>query len=235
MARRGRAKVDDTARSCQICGSRSGLVAAGVVRPAISDEIRRVAPGWTDDGFICREDLNRFRRTYVQSLLERERGELGRLEEEVIDALARHELLSTDVDAEFRGELSLGERLSDHLAAIGGSWAFIVAFAATMAVWIVLNTLVLTREQFDPFPFILLNLVLSTLAAIQAPVIMMSQNRLEARDRARSQHDYRVNLKAELEIRQLHEKIDHLLSSQWERLIEVQEIQLELLSELSGR
>ena len=87
----------------------------------------------------------------------------------------------------------------------------------------------------DPYPFILLNLVLSCLAAIQAPIIMMSQNRQEAKDRLRSQHDYQINLKAELEIRHLHEKIDHLLSHQWDRLTQIQEIQLDLLSEMSKK
>ena len=100
-------------------------------------------------------------------------------------------------------------------------------------IWIALNTFLLLKRPFDPYPFILLNLVLSCLAAIQAPVIMMSQNRQESKDRLRSQHDYRVNLKAELEIRQLHDKIDHLLSHQWERLVEIQQIQIDLLSELT--
>jgi len=100
-------------------------------------------------------------------------------------------------------------------------------------IWIALNSVLLLRRPFDPYPFILLNLVLSCLAAIQAPVIMMSQNRQESKDRLRSQHDYRVNLKAELEIRQLHDKIDHLLSHQWERLVEIQQIQIDLLSELA--
>ena len=104
-----------------------------------------------------------------------------------------------------------------------------------MAAWIVLNVVVLTQRPFDPYPFILLNLVLSCLAALQAPVIMMSQKRQESRDRLRSEHDYQVNLKAELEIRQLHQKFDHLLSHQWERLLEIQEIQMDLLDEVRQR
>jgi uncharacterized membrane protein len=235
MARRKAGAGNGAARSCALCGSREGLVPAEVVRPSLADEIRRAHPDWNGEGFVCREDLNRFRRAYVQGLLERERGELGRIDREVVEALARHELLSADVDAEFTQELSLADRLSDRLASFGGSWTFILLFGGAMAGWIALNTALAAREQFDPYPFILLNLVLSTLAALQAPVIMMSQNRLEDRDRARSQHDYQVDLKAELEVRQLHEKLDHLLSSQWQQLLEVQEIQLELLSELSRR
>ncbi len=100
--------------------------------------------------------------------------------------------------------------------------------------WIAINSHVLLSKPFDAYPFILLNLILSCLAAIQAPVIMMSQNRQEARDRLRSQSDYQVNLKAELEIRQLHEKLDHLISRQWDRLMEIQAIQTEIMSEISG-
>ena len=108
-----------------------------------------------------------------------------------------------------------------------------MTFGGFTGLWILLNSIALLRRPFDPYPFILLNLLLSCLAAIQAPIIMMSQNRQEARDRLRSQHDYQVNLKAELEIRHLHEKIDHLLSSQWERLVQIQEVELDLLAEIS--
>ena len=115
----------------------------------------------------------------------------------------------------------MGEALADRIATFGGSWKFIIVFGSVLGTWIVINALVLRAKPFDPYPFILLNLILSCLAAIQAPVIMMSQNRQEAKDRLRSEHDYRINLKAELEIRHLHEKLDHLLSHQWERLAEI--------------
>jgi uncharacterized membrane protein len=140
--------------------------------------------------------------------------------------------LASNVDAEFEQEWTFGERLADKIATFGGSWTFLIVFGGFLSLWIAMNTLVLLWRPVDPYPFILLNLVLSCLAAIQAPIIMMSQNRQEAKDRVRAQHDYQVNLKAELEIRQLHEKIDHLLSHQWERLVEIQEVQLELLSEI---
>ncbi|HEX6013829.1 MAG TPA: DUF1003 domain-containing protein [Geminicoccaceae bacterium] len=128
--------------------------------------------------------------------------------------------------------MTFGERLADRVAASGGSWRFILLFAVAMAAWMGLNSWLLASRAFDPFPYILLNLVLSCLAAVQAPVIMMSQNRQETRDRLRARNDYLVNLKAELEIRLLHEKLDHLLRHQWERLIEIQEIQVELMNEL---
>ena len=125
--------------------------------------------------------------------------------------------------------------MSDRLASFGGSWTFIGLFFAILVLWMAFNIVVVAQAQFDPYPFILLNLVLSCLAAIQAPIIMMSQKRQEAKDRLRSENDYRVNLKAELEIRHLHEKIDHILTRQWERLAEMQQIQLEIMQELAAR
>ena len=148
-------------------------------------------------------------------------------------ASPRHETLAQDVEARVPEEASLGERLADQIADFGGSWTFILLFGGVILVWVLINTIVLLGRAFDPYPFILLNLFLSCLAALQAPVIMMSQNRQEARDRLRSENDYRVNLKAELEIRQLHEKLDHLLQHQWQRLMEIQQIQIELMNEIA--
>ena len=130
--------------------------------------------------------------------------------------------------------MTFGQRLSDKIASFGGSWKFIIIFFFILVFWISVNSLILAFKPFDPYPFILLNLILSCLAAIQAPIIMMSQNRQEAKDRLRASHDYQINLKAELEIRQLHQKLDHLLSRQWERLVEIQEVQIELLNEMQG-
>ncbi len=127
------------------------------------------------------------------------------------------------------------KKLADKIATFGGSWTFLICFAIFLGLWITINTVVLVTQPADPYPFILLNLILSCLAAIQAPVIMMSQNRQEAKDRLRSQNDYQINLKAELEIQHLHEKLDHLLMHQWERLAQIQEIQLDLLSEMSKK
>jgi uncharacterized membrane protein len=166
--------------------------------------------------------------------MEQEKGDLSSLERSVVESLAKHETLALDVEAQFQKKLSLGERMADQIADFGGSWIFISLFGGFILVWIVINTIVLLVRPFDPYPFILLNLMLSCLAAVQAPIIMMSQNRQESRDRLRSENDYRVNLKAELEIRQLHEKLDHLLQHQWERLVEIQQIQIELMNELTG-
>ncbi|MBU2648391.1 DUF1003 domain-containing protein [bacterium] len=223
-------------RKCSICGQKktgSMMMPVDLVRSAVIEKIKKANPDWKPEGYICTEDLNLFRSKHVQGLLETEKGELTVLDQEVLKSLREHEILTSNVDSEFSKDLTLGERLSDHLATFGGSWTFLIIFASVLVVWISLNTFLLMRKPFDPFPFILLNLVLSCIAAIQAPVIMMSQNRQEAKDRLRSQHDYRVNLKAELEIRHLNDKIDHLLSHQWERLVEIQQVQIDLLTELT--
>ena len=206
---------------CAVCGksvSPRDLVPGVAVRDVIAGEIAREHPDWSQEKLICRPDLNRFRSQYAHTLLESEKGELSSLEKEVLLSLRDHETLAKDVDTEFEGDWSLGERLADRIATFGGSWTFLICFADFLALWIVVNSIALYARPPDPYPYILLNLILSCLAAVQAPVIMMSQNRQEAKDRLRSQHDYQVNLKAELEIRHLHEKVDHLLSHQWERL-----------------
>ena len=221
---------------CNICGktkNRSMMMPAALIRSAVAEQIKTVYPQWIPEGYVCLSDLNQFRMQYIQNLLESEKGELTILDHEVLESLQRHETLSENVDAEFEKDSTLGEKMADGLAAFGGSWGFLIIFASILFIWILLNSFLLLKRPFDPYPFILLNLVLSCLAAIQAPVIMMSQNRQESKDRLRSQHDYQVNLKAELEIRHLHEKIDHLLSHQWERLVEIQQIQIDLLSELT--
>jgi len=221
--------------TCSVCGKAFAsreIVASALVREAVANLIRRDHPDWGPESVICRTDLAAYRSRYVHALLESEKGELTNLEQEVLRSLAEHQVLSMNVDAEFEQKWSLGERVADRIADFGGSWKFVIGFGTFIALWVLMNSLVLFWRPVDPYPYILLNLLLSCLAAFQAPVIMMSQNRQEAKDRLRSQHDYQVNLKAELEIRHLHEKIDHLLSHQWERLVQIQEVQLDLLTEL---
>ena len=208
-------------------------MSAELIRPSLLEFIKKKFPDLGGKAFICFDDLGEFRRDYVKEVLEDEIGELSALDNEVIESLQQHEILSSDVEKQFEKKLTFGERLSDRIAEFGGSWKFITIFAAVLIGWIVLNAVFLLNRGFDPYPFILLNLILSCLAAVQAPVIMMSQNRAEARDRLRAENDYKVNLKAELEIRHLHEKIDHLLQRQYNRLFEIQEIQIELLQEIS--
>jgi uncharacterized membrane protein len=219
---------------CVICGKERparDVTQIDVVRPSLIDRIKVDYPELPSEGYICSDDLDRFRSRYVSELLGQERGELTKLEQEVVQSLADHETLAENIEAEWVGQRTLGERLSDHLASFGGSWTFIIIFFIVLITWMGFNAVIIEQDRFDPYPYILLNLVLSCLAAIQAPIIMMSQKRQEAKDRLRSENDYRVNLKAELEIRHLHEKIDHILTRQWERLAEIQQIQLELMQD----
>ncbi|MCG6963920.1 MAG: DUF1003 domain-containing protein [Acidobacteria bacterium] len=231
-----RGKQAKEPRACQVCGSKQHLVRAVAVRPAVAAFIRSEAGEWSETGWICEPDLDRARHRYVKSLLEEDKGELTTLENEVLESLRTHELLTTNVESEFESSRTLGQRVADRIASFGGSWPFIFLFAFVLFGWLFINSVLLAARPFDPYPYILLNLILSCLAAVQAPVIMMSQNRQEERDRLRAIHDYQINLKAELEIRHLNQKVDHLLSHQWERLLEIQEIQMDLMDELrAGR
>ncbi|MBX4929250.1 DUF1003 domain-containing protein [Rhizobium binae] len=139
--------------------------------------------------------------------------ELGDIEKRVLAKTHERKIISTDVNAAFSAEASFGERVADGIARVGGSWSFIIAFLAFLAVWTIINTIILATGAFDPYPFVFLNLILSMIAAIQAPIIMMSQNRQAERDRFEAAKDYEVNLKAELEVLSLHQKIDmHVLT-----------------------
>ena len=223
---------------CQICkkpkSPHSGMIAE-LIRPSLLEFIQKKLPDLDTKGFICLDDLGEFRKDYIKEVLEDEIGELSALDQEVIESLQQHEILSSDISKQFERKLTFGERLSDHIAEFGGSWKFLISFGAVLVIWIAINGVILATHAFDPFPFILLNLILSCLAAVQAPIIMMSQNRAEARDRLRGENDYKINLKAELEIRHLHEKLDHLLRRQYNRLFEIQQIQIELLQEIGHR
>jgi uncharacterized membrane protein len=223
---------------CQICKKRKALtevLPGTLVRDSIVEIIMKQYPDWSPNDFICLDDLNHFKAEYVRTILEADKGELSTLEEQVMKSLRKEKFLSKNINIEFEEQLTLGDRLADKIAEFGGSWRFIGIFAAILLVWIVINSAILILKPFDPYPYILLNLVLSCLAAIQAPIIMMSQNRQEDKDRLRAQHDYLINLKAELEIRNLHEKMDHLLKNQWQRLLEIQAIQTELMEGLGQK
>jgi uncharacterized membrane protein len=221
---------------CAICGedAHEPLV-FGTIRPAIAQAILAEHPELTADSTVCRKHLVAYRSRYIEEMLARERGEFSELERQVLESVAREAIISKDVEAAWDDRRSTGERAADVVADFGGSWNFIGLFFAMLVIWMGYNVWAATRAVFDPYPFILLNLVLSCLAAIQAPIIMMSQKRQEAKDRLRSENDYRVNLKAELEIRNLHEKVDHLITRQWERLAEIQQIQLEMMQDLVER
>ena len=208
---------------------------AKVVRPAILKKIREQYPNFSDDGRLSFSELNEFRNRYIEATMREELGSLSHLEKEVLDALHSNQIISDNIDETLDKNLTVGQKLADKIASFGGSWTFIIAFFIFLFFWIVLNALLLSTNAYDPYPFILLNLILSCLAAMQAPLIMMSQNRLEEKDRLRAKKDYQVNLKAEVEIRMLHEKMDHLILNQQQHLFEIQHIQVEMLKEIIDR
>jgi uncharacterized membrane protein len=202
------------------------------IREGIFNLIKSDFPDFTKDDFISITELNQYRRLYLTSLITQEKGELAVIDSDVMNAIKNNSILSENIQDEIESELTLGQRIADKVATFGGSWTFIITFFSFILVWMIINIWFLSAKPFDPFPFILLNLILSCLAAIQAPIIMMSQNRQEQKDRQRGEHDYKINLKAELEIKLLSEKIDHLLVHQSKKLLEIQEIQTDYLEDL---
>jgi uncharacterized membrane protein len=202
------------------------------IRDGIYQMIGKQYPDFDAEKYISIYELNRFRRYYLAYLVEQEKGELAKIDKDVVNAIRNNILLSTNIREESEVELRLGQRLADMIATFGGSWTFIIFFFAFIVLWIGVNLFVLTQHSFDPYPFILLNLILSCLAAIQAPIIMMSQNRQEQKDRLRSEHDYQINLKAELEIQLLNEKMDHLIVHQNKKLLEIQAVQIDYLDDV---
>ena len=223
---------------CQVCGrsfNAHDVLPGSLVRPNIAALIEQRVPAWDPAGVICHKCLNAFRAEYVRAEMERDRGELSAVEEEVMRSLSDGALVAENLNPQYDRSLTFGERVSDHVAEFGGSWRFIISFFVFMAVWITANSIYLLFNPFDPYPFILLNLVLSLLAAVQAPIIMMSQNRQETRDRLRAENDYQVNLKAELEVRAVGEKLDLLIHQHWAHLLEIQQVQTEMIEDLLGR
>lgn len=171
-------------------------------------------------------------RQLALKFLRREWDNLNEQEKRVVESLSGREHLSRNLNRSGDDRRTFGERVADRVAAFGGSWTFIIMFVSVLIFWVILNSFVLLNKGFDPYPYILLNLFLSMLAAIQAPIIMMSQNRQEAKDRQTSEHDYEINLKAELEICDIQQKLDELREQKWVQLVEMQQQQIRLLEEL---
>lgn len=213
----------------------SELIAYKALKPEILHLIKKDFPDFSEVDYLSVETVNLYRRKFLESMLNAENREISRLEKEVINAIENQTLLSENIEPDLKTDLTFGQKLADKIAVFGGSWTFIIFFFSFLLLWMAVNIWVLAAKPFDPYPFILLNLILSCLAAIQAPIIMMSQNRQEQKDRLRSEHDYKINLKAELEIRLLHEKIDHLIIHQNKRLLDIQELQMDYLEELSKK
>ena len=209
-------------------------ISAKTIRNPILALIQNDYPDFDEDKFLAIGELNMYREKYISNYLVVEIGELSNLETKVIGSLTEDKSLVSVVEDEI-GVRTVGQKVADKVAAFGGSWKFIILFGVFILFWILANIYILLNIGFDPYPFILLNLILSCLAALQAPVIMMSQNRQEEKDRERAKKDYMINLKSELEIRMLHEKLDHLIMHQQEELIEIQKVQIEMMNDILTR
>ena len=203
-----------------------------MIRNSLLDTLCNDHPDINTNGFICYPDLREIRTEYIEKLIRKDKGALSSFDKEVLDSLSSQDILVENVNKKFEKKLTFGQKMADRVARFGGSWKFILSFLALLVVWMILNTFFVRNEGFDPYPFILLNLVLSCLAALQAPIIMMSQNRQAARDRLQANEEYCTNLKAELEIQHLQSKLDLFMKNQWESLLELQRIQIELTEDI---
>jgi uncharacterized membrane protein len=210
-------------------------ISGKIVQPTILKQIQKEYPNFSEDSFLSISELNSFRERYLRALLDRERIAISDLEGAVLTSIRNETTLADKLEFEDDTQYTVGQRLADNVATFGGSWTFIIAFGVFLLIWIITNVFVLVSRPFDPYPFIFLNLILSCIAALQAPVIMMSQNRQEEKDRERAKKDYMINLKAELEIRMLHEKIDHLILHQQQDLLEIQNIQVDMLTDVLNK
>ncbi len=207
-------------------------VSAKTIRQSILNLIQKDYPQFSNDSYLSRSELNQYREKAISDYLVKEMGELSELEMTVLASLKENTTLTDKIDSDDQQILTTGQVIADKVASFGGSWKFIISFGVFILIWIAGNIFWLFSKQFDPYPFILLNLILSCLAALQAPVIMMSQNRQEEKDRERSKKDYMINLKSELEIRALHEKVDHFIMDQQQELLELQNTQIELMNDI---
>ncbi|MGC4039237.1 MAG: DUF1003 domain-containing protein [Flavobacterium sp.] len=204
------------------------------IRTPILELIKNDHPDLDMSKEISIGELNIYREKYISKFLQSEVGELNDLHKNVIRSLTDDKSLVATVEEEIDNR-TIGQKVADKVADFGGSWTFILSFFVFILVWIAANIYWLANKGFDPYPFILLNLILSCLASLQAPIIMMSQNRQEEKDRERAKKDYMINLKSELEIRMLDDKLDHLIMHQQQELIEIQKVQIEMMNDILNR
>jgi uncharacterized membrane protein len=205
------------------------------LRPSLQEYLKTLNSGWDASSFISYNALNDLLRAYISEVASQELKEHQVLVKKVQDRFVRDDTLRPIRHSEQDERLNFGERLADKIAEFGGSWPFIIIFFTMLLTWMAINVVLLRSKAFDPYPFILLNLVLSCLAAVQAPVIMMSQNRQGKKDRQQSEYDFRVNLKAETEVQLLHEKLDYLLLHHHRNMVELFQLQVDLMQQLQSR
>lgn len=203
-----------------------------LLRKEIFKLIQNDHPDFNASSYISVSELEKYRRRYLANLINKETEELDELDKEVLDAVSTHKILSENIEFEIDKKLTFGEKMADAVSNFGGSWLFISMFFIFIIFWVCLNIILLETNSFDPYPFVFLNVILSCLAAIQAPIILMSQNRTEAKDRKRGEYDYQVDLKAELEIRLLNEKLDHITLHQNKKILEILELQADYLEDI---
>ncbi len=208
------------------------FLSAHLLREPIFNLIKKDYPDFKRDCYIDKEEVRKYRNIHLESLLAKKSSNFNTLDKNVIDSIINKKVVSDNIEDKWDEKLTVGQKIADKVAKFGGSWAFIISFTFFLLLWMATNVWFLASHPFDPYPFILLNLFLSTLAAIQAPIIMMSQNRQEEKDRKRGENDYKVNLKAEIEIKLLHDKIDHLINYQNKRVIDTLELITDYLEDL---
>ena len=206
-------------------------ISAKTIRHTILRLIQNDYPQFSHESVLSRTELNEYKEKAIADYLAKEVGELSELEKTVLTSMNNNNTLTDKIDSDEQ-ILTTGQRIADKVATFGGSWTFIISFGVFIFIWISINIHWLANKGFDPYPFVLLNLILSCMAGLQAPVIMMSQNRQEDKDRDRSKKDYMINLKSELEIRTLHEKIDHFIMDQQKELLELQKYQIEMMNDI---
>jgi len=228
---------DKDQNQCSVCNNnfpQDQTTPLATIRDSLIKFVKESAPAVDiEDGYICINDLNKVRREYFKQLIREEKGDLTEVENAVVDALEEHDVVSKHINQLDPKAATFGEHLSDTIAKFGGSWTFIIVFVMSITLWVIWNSA--SQVRFDPYPYILLNLFLSLIASLQAPIIMMSQNRLQQHDRLSQEQDYKVNLKSEVEIRVLNEKIDKLISHQGQRLLEIQEMQMDFMEQLTDK
>lgn len=201
------------------------------IRIPVLNSIKADYPNFDENQCIANSELNIYREKYISKFLQDEVGELNEMHKNVVKSLVDDKSIVNKIEDEVDSR-TYGQIIADRVATFGGSWTFIISFLIFISIWIAANVFILLNKGFDPYPFILLNLILSCIAALQAPVIMMSQNRQEEKDRERAKKDYMINLKSEIEIRMLDDKIDHLIMHQQQKLIEIQKVQIEMMNDI---
>lgn len=223
---------------CQICEKElpdKDLFPIGLIRSTVLNLASKKHNGLNNGGFVCYPDLRKINTAYFSELIKKGKGELSGLEKEVLHSLEQHELFSENINKEYEENLSFGERIADKVSRFGGSWTFIILFLLIIVIWICVNSFIFFQRPFDPYPFILLNLALSSLAAVQAPIILMSQNRQAVKDRLSIENDYQVNLKAELLVRQINTRLELFMKYQWQKMQEMALLQEEILQNIEEK